>query len=127
MSQATKTQRTDKLALVEKKTIRTDITPFNPGDTVTVHVKIKEGDKERIQLFEGVVIAFNHFGARKSFTVRKISHGVGVERVFPLHSPAVTKVEVVERGLVRRAKIYYVRGRAGKAARIKTEASAHRS
>lgn len=124
MSQATRAQRSDKVALVEKKIIRSDIPAFNAGDTVKVHVKIKEGDKERIQLFEGVVMALGNSGARRSFTVRKISHGVGVERVFPLYSPAVTKVEVVEKGRVRRAKIYYVRGRTGKAARIKAESSA---
>jgi large subunit ribosomal protein L19 len=110
-----------KVALVEKKMIRTDLPKFKSGDTVKVHVKIKEGDKERVQVYEGVVIGFSNTGARKAFTVRKISHGVGVERVFPLFSPAVSKIEVADEGRVRRSKIYYVRKLSGKAARIRSE------
>ena len=111
-----------KVALVEKKQIRSDIPAFKAGDSVKVHVKIKEGDKERVQIYEGLVIAITNTGARKAFTVRKISHGVGVERVFPLFSPTISKIEVVDEGRVRRAKIYYVRERSGKAARIRSEA-----
>ncbi len=92
---------------------------FSPGDTVRVHVKIREGEKERIQVFEGVVIARKHGGVRETFTVRKISFGVGVERIFPLHSPSIDKIEVVRRGRVRRAKLYYLRKLRGKAARIR--------
>ncbi|MEW6057013.1 MAG: 50S ribosomal protein L19 [Bdellovibrionota bacterium] len=114
-------QASGKVALVEKKYIKTDLPAFSSGDTVRVHVRIKEGDKERVQIFEGAVIAFNNTGSRRSFTVRKISHGVGVERVFPLFSPKLAKIEVAEKGRVRRAKIYYVRGLSGKAARIRSE------
>ena len=89
------------------------------GDTVRVHVKVREGDKERIQVFEGVVIGMHRGGARSTFTVRKVSFGQGVERIFPLHSPRIDKIEVVRRGAVRRAQLYYLRGRTGKAARIK--------
>ncbi len=92
---------------------------FIPGDTVRVHVKIREGEKERIQVFEGIVIARKHGGVRETFTVRKISFGVGVERIFPLHSPSIDKIEVVRRGRVRRAKLYYLRKLRGKAARIR--------
>ena len=91
------------------------------GDTVKVHVKVREGDKERIQIFEGVVIGIHRGGTRASFTVRKVSYGVGVERTFPLHSPRVDKIEVVTRGHVRRAKLYYLRALSGKAARITAE------
>jgi len=107
------------LDMVEKQQLRTDIPAFKPGDTVKVHVKIKEGDKERIQVFEGVCIAQKHGGARATFTVRKISFGHGVERIFPLHSKVIDKVEVVRSGRVRRAKLYYIRELRGKAARIK--------
>ncbi len=91
---------------------------FSPGDTVRIHVRVKEGDKERIQIFQGAVIARRGGGTRETFTVRKISGGVGVERIFPLHSPSIDKIEVVRRGKVRRAKLYYLRNLRGKAARI---------
>jgi large subunit ribosomal protein L19 len=107
------------LEQIEKEQMRMDIPVFRPGDTVKVHVRIVEGSRERIQVFEGVVIAINRKSSRTSFTVRKISYGIGVERVFPLHSPMIDKVEVVGRGRVRRAKIYYIRKLKGKAARIK--------
>ncbi len=107
------------LDMVEQRQLRTDIPSFKPGDTVKVHVKIREGDKERIQVFEGVCIAQKHGGARATFTVRKISFGHGVERIFPLHSKVIDKIEVVRAGRVRRAKLYYIRELRGKAARIK--------
>jgi large subunit ribosomal protein L19 len=107
------------LDMVEKRQLRTDIPAFKPGDTIKVHVKIKEGDKERIQIFEGICIAQKHGGARATFTVRKMSFGHGVERIFPLHSKVIDKVEVVREGRVRRAKLYYIRELRGKAARIK--------
>ncbi|GBD02022.1 50S ribosomal protein L19 [bacterium HR18] len=107
------------LRLVEATQLRDDIPEFGPGDTVNVHVRVIEGDKERIQQFQGVVISIRGSGARKTFTVRKISNGVGVERIFPMHSPKIAKIEVVRRGHVRRAKLYYLRQRQGKAARIK--------
>jgi len=91
----------------------------NVGDTVRVHVKIKEGSRERVQVFEGIVIAKKHGGIDESITVRRISYGVGVEKVFPLHAPAVEKIELVRKGKVRRAKLYYLRGRVGKSARLK--------
>lgn len=104
---------------VERQYLRQDTVPdFRSGDTVRVHVRVVEGDKQRIQVFQGVVIARKGGGTRETFTVRKISGGVGVERVFPLHSPNVDKVEVLRRGKVRRAKLYYLRGLRGKAARI---------
>jgi len=104
---------------VERQYLRQDTLPeFRPGDTVRVHVRVVEGDKSRIQVFQGVVIGRRGGGTRETFTVRKISGGIGVERVFPLHSPNVDKIEVVRRGKVRRAKLYYLRGRRGKAARI---------
>src|SRR5205814_8757362 len=107
------------LDLVEKQQLRTDIPEFRPGDTIKVHVKIKEGDKERIQVFEGVCIAQKHGGARATFTVRKISFGHGVERIFPLHSKVIVKIDVVRSGRVRRAKIYIIHVLRGMAARIK--------
>ena len=110
------------LEQIEKEQIRLDLPEFRPGDTVKVHVRIVEGTRERIQVFEGVVIARSRKGSRSSFTVRKISYGIGVERVFPLHSPMISKVEVVSRGRVRRSKIYYLRKLRGKAARIKEKA-----
>jgi len=105
--------------LIEKEHINLEIPDFQPGDTVKVHSKIIEGDKQRIQVFEGVVIGRKGGGSRETFTVRKISYGVGVERIFPLHSPRIAKIEVVRKGLVRRAKLYYLRELKGKAARIK--------
>lgn len=107
------------LKIVENAQLRDDIPEFRPGDTVKVHVRVVEGGRERVQVFEGVVIARNGGGLRESFTVRKISFGVGVERVFPIHAPIIDKVEVVRRGDVRRAKLYYLRDRVGKSARIK--------
>ncbi len=99
--------------------IRTDLPAFNIGDTVKIHVKIKEGDKERIQVFEGTVIAKKHGGIQETFTVRRLSYGVGVERTFPVNSPKIDKIEVTRRGKVRRAKLYYLRNRVGKATRVK--------
>jgi len=104
---------------IEKEQMKTDLPSFRSGDTVRVHVRIKEAEKERIQVFEGVVIKKRKGGSRASFTVRKISYGVSVERIFPLHSPVVDKIEVVQRGKVRRSRLYYLRGLKGKAARIK--------
>ena len=106
---------------VEASQLRSDIPDFKVGDTIRVHAKIIEGDKERIQVFEGVVISRANGGNRATFTVRKISYGVGVERIFPLHSPRIDKIEVMVRGKVRRAKLYYLRELSGKAARIKGE------
>lgn len=106
------------LEKVEKKHLK-EIPEFRPGDTVRVNVKIKEGDRFRIQVFEGVVIARNRRGLRSTFTVRKVSFGYGVERIFPLHSPMIDSIERVKQGRVRRAKLYYLRERKGKAARIK--------
>jgi large subunit ribosomal protein L19 len=107
------------LQAVESAHVRDDIPEFRPGDTVKVHVRVVEGGRERIQVFEGVVIARNGEGPRASFTVRKLSFGVGVERVFPLHAPIIQKIEVVRRGDVRRSKLYFLRDRVGKSARIK--------
>lgn len=104
---------------IEKKYLRTDLPPLRIGDTVRVHTRIREGDKERIQVFEGVVIRYRKGGVRASITVRKVSHGVGVERIYPLASPAIDKIEVKSHGQVRRAKLYYLRNLSGKAARIK--------
>jgi large subunit ribosomal protein L19 len=104
---------------LEKEHLRMDIPDFKPGDTVKVNFKIQEGDKERIQIFEGVVIRRRRGNTRGTFTVRKISYGIGVERIFPLHSPYIDKIEVVSQGRVRRSRLYYLRGRKGKAARIK--------
>ena len=109
---------TDTLLQVEKQALKANVPPFSPGDSVRVHVKVREGEKERIQVFAGVVIARRGGGARETFTVRKISSGIGVERVFPLHSPVIDSIEVERKGSVRRAKLYYLRGRKGKAARI---------
>ena len=104
---------------LEKTTMREDLPDFRAGDTVAVHYKIKEGERERIQVFEGVVIAKKGGGARETFIVRKVSYGVGVERIFPLHSPLIDKIEVKRQGKVRRAKLYYLRGLSKKASRIK--------
>jgi large subunit ribosomal protein L19 len=109
---------TDTLLEVEKPMLKSDVPRFAPGDSVRVHVKVREGEKERIQVFAGVVIARRGGGSRETFTVRKISSGIGVERVFPLHSPVIDRIEVERQGSVRRAKLYYLRGRKGKAARI---------
>jgi large subunit ribosomal protein L19 len=107
------------LEQIEKEQMRLDLPVFRSGDTLKVHVRIVEGTRERIQVFEGAVISIIRKGARSSFTVRKVSYGIGVERVFPLHSPMIDKIEVVNQGKVRRAKIYYLRKLRGKAARIK--------
>ncbi|MEA3416162.1 MAG: 50S ribosomal protein L19 [Thermodesulfobacteriota bacterium] len=104
---------------IEREMMRLDLPAFAPGDTVKVYVKIKEGEKERIQVFQGVVISKRKGRSNAAFTVRKVSYGIGVERIFPLHSPLIDKVEVVSKGRVRRAKIYYLRKLRGKAARIK--------
>ena len=109
----------EKIEQIEKEQMRLDHPDFGPGDNVKVHVKIREGEKERIQVFQGVVISKRKGKTNATFTVRKVSYGVGVERIFPLHSPALDKIEVVNRGRVRRAKIYYLRKLRGKAARIK--------
>lgn len=108
----------DLLLEVEKPSLRAEVPDFAPGDSIRVHVKVREGEKERIQVFAGVVIARRSGGARETFTVRKISSGIGVERIFPLHSPIVDRIEVERKGAVRRAKLYYLRQRKGKAARI---------
>ena len=104
---------------IEEQQIRSDLHDFVPGDTVVVQVRVNEGDRERLQAFEGVVIAKRNRGLNSAFTVRKISHGEGVERVFQTHSPMLSSVEIKRRGDVRRAKLYYLRGRTGKSARIK--------
>ncbi|MFC4404600.1 50S ribosomal protein L19 [Gracilibacillus xinjiangensis] len=104
---------------ITKDQLRTDLPEFRPGDTVKVHVKVVEGNRERIQVFEGVVIKRQNGGISETFTVRKISYGVGVERTFPVHSPRLAKIEISRRGKVRRAKLYYLRNLRGKAARIK--------
>ncbi len=109
----------DLIAEITKDQLRTDHPDFRPGDTVKVHAKVVEGTRERIQIFEGIVIKRQNGGIHETFTVRKISYGVGVERTFPLHSPRVDKIEVTRRGRVRRAKLYYIRNLRGKAARIK--------
>jgi large subunit ribosomal protein L19 len=111
----------NQLEMVEREQLRMDLPDFRVGDTIKVHVKIVEGEKERIQPFEGVVIRRKGGGIRSSFTVRKISYGVGVERIFPTHSPRVEHIELISRGVVRRAKLFYLRGLKGKAARIKGE------
>ena len=110
---------TDIMNLVEATQLRDDIPDFNAGDTVNVHVRVVEGEKERIQQFQGVVISIRGAGLKQTFMVRKISNGVGVERVFPLHSPRLAKIEVLRYGRVRRAKLYYLRERRGKSARIR--------
>ena len=109
----------DLIREVTQQYLKTDVPDFRAGDNLKVHVRLKEGEKERIQIFEGLVIARKHGGVSETFTVRKISSGIGVERTFPLNSPSVAKVEVTRRGRVRRAKLYYIRGLRGKAARIR--------
>lgn len=109
----------DLIKELESQQMKAEKPVANVGDTVRVHVKIKEGSRERIQVFEGTVIAKKHGGIEESFTVRRISYGVGVEKVFPVHAPSVEKIEVVRHGKVRRAKLYYLRNRVGKAAKIK--------
>lgn len=104
---------------LEQEQLRSDIPKFAPGDTVRVYVKVVEGTRERIQAFEGVVIARSGTGVRETFTVRRISYGVGVERTFPVHSPRLDKIQLMRRGIVRRAKLYYLRNLTGKAARIR--------
>lgn len=106
------------MKIVESRETRSDIPNFSPGDTIKVHVKVKEGDKERIQVFQGLVISRKGGGARQMFTVRKVSGGIGVERMFPLYSPSIDRIEVERHGRVRRAKLYYLRDLRGKAARI---------
>lgn len=103
---------------IESEYMKKDLPDFSPGDTVKVHVKIREGDKERIQVFQGTVLQRKGGGLGESFTVRKISSGIGVERIFPLHSPNVARIDVIRRGRVRRAKLFYLRGLTGKSARI---------
>lgn len=107
------------IAEIEKEYMKADVPQFNVGDTVKVSVKVKEGNRERIQAFEGIVIAKKNGSVRESFTVRRVSFGVGIERTFPLHSPRITAIDVIKRGKVRRAKLYYLRNLSGKAAKIK--------
>ncbi len=109
----------DIIKALEQEQLRNDIPNFNVGDTVKVHLKVKEGKRERIQIFEGVVLKKQNGGVRETFTVRKISYGVGVEKTLPIHSPKIDKIEVVRRGKVRRAKLNYLRDRVGKAAKVK--------
>lgn len=109
----------DLIRMTEAASLKTDLPEFGPGDTVDVHVRVREGNKERIQVFKGEVIQRRGSGLRETVTVRKISNGVGVERIFPLHAPSLAKLEVVRRGRVRRAKLFYLRGLTGRAARIR--------
>ena len=111
----------DALKIISEGSIKAENPQFNVGDTVRVDVRIKEGERERIQAFEGTVIAKKHGGVAETFTVRRVSYGVGVERVFPINSPFVEKVTVVRKGKVRRAKLFYLRGRTGKAAQVKSD------
>ena len=111
----------DALKLISNSSMKENVPEFNVGDTVKVHVQIKEGEKSRIQIFEGTVIRKKNGGISETFTVRRVAHGCGIERVFPVHSPAVDKVEVVRHGKVRRAKLYYLRDRVGKAAKVKEQ------
>lgn len=112
----------DKIALIEARQLKTNITQFHPGDSVNVHFRVVEGDKERIQQFQGVVINRRGSGLRETFTVRKVSDGVGVERIFPLHSPRIAKIDLIRQGRVRRAKLYYLRSLSTKSIRQKTSA-----
>ena len=109
----------DLIKELNKATLANEVPQVNVGDTVRVHVKVKEGSRERIQVFEGTVIAKKHGGIEETITVRRISYGVGVEKVFPVHSPSIATIEVVRHGAVRRAKLYYLRGRVGKGAKVK--------
>ena len=109
----------DLIQELNKETLQNEVAPVRIGDTVRVHVKVKEGSRERIQVFEGTVIAKKHGGITETITVRRISYGVGVEKVFPVHSPSIDKIEVVRNGAVRRAKLYYLRGRVGRSAKLK--------
>ncbi len=109
----------DLISVLEAQNVKTEVPDIRVGNTVRVHVKVKEGAKERIQIFEGTVIAKKHGGVNETFTVRRVSYGVGVEKVFPVHSPNVVKVETIRKGKVRRAKLYYLRNRVGKAAKVK--------
>ncbi len=109
----------DLIKELEKQQMKAEVPVANVGDTVRVHVRIKEGSRERIQVFEGIVIAKKHGGIEETITVRRLAYGVGVEKVFPVHSPSIEKIETVRKGYVRRAKLYYLRGRVGKAAKIR--------
>jgi len=109
----------DLIKSIEMEQLKSELTPFNVGDTIKVHVKISEGNRERIQIFEGVVIKRQGGSSRETFTVRKLSYGIGVERTFPVHSPKIEKIEVTRRGKVRRAKLFYLRERTGKATKVK--------
>ncbi len=111
----------DALKTIAQDSMKAEAPQFGIGDTVKVHVRISEGEKSRIQIFEGTVIAKKHGGINETFTVRRVAHGCGIERVFPIHSPAVEKVEIVRTGVVRRAKLYYLRDRVGKAAKVKAK------
>ena len=111
----------DALRLIAQDSLKQEVPEVTVGNTVRVHVRIKEGERERIQMFEGTVIAKQHGGISETFTVRRVAHGVGVERVFPLHSPTVVKVDTIRKGRVRRGKLYYLRSRVGKAAKVKEQ------
>ena len=111
----------DALKMISESSMKQEVPEVAIGDTVKVHVRIKEGDKSRIQVFEGTIIAKKHGGISETFTVRRVAHGCGIERVFPLHSPSVAKVELVRHGKVRRAKLYYLRDRVGKASKVKEQ------
>ena len=113
----------DLIRSIEQEQLKTEIESFNVGDTIKVHVRIKEGNRERVQIFEGIVIKRQGGSNRETFTVRKIAYGVGVERTFPLHSPKIEKLELVRKGKVRRAKLFYLRERTGKAAKVKEKRS----
>lgn len=109
----------DRVAVVEREQLKSKVPTFTPGDTVRVHLKVFEGGRERVQAFEGIVTGRKSGGLRETFTVRRISHGIGVERTFPLHSPRIERIDVVRKGRVRQAKLYYLRGKVGRAARVK--------
>jgi len=109
----------NKIDMIEKQQLRSDVPEFHIGDTVRVQVKVVEGNRERLQAFEGIVISRRHGGVRETFTVRRVSYGIGVERTFPLHSPRIDSIQIVRKGKVRRAKLFYLRDRVGKAAKVK--------